>query len=263
METDPTYVVEKSMFMQNSFPYLEVRRPFILGTRQRIWKATIAHRFAELLHTKTGKLTRVYTQNIDGLYQQCTGIPVEKVVNVHGTLGAAACEACGNPADFDEFCNSVRENIKDIYQEDINAPRESTPVTCSSCGRAAVKPKTVLFGSSLPSEFFERGAEDMPKVDMLIVAGTSLVVSPANSLVYSVPDEAIRVVINKEPVGSELGIEYGPSAKRDYFAKGACDDIFLELMDHLGWLDDLATLIDELPSGSVDILQSKLKSRSN
>ena len=51
---------------KNQFPYLEVRKPFILGTREETWKATIAHRFAELLHTKTNKLTRVYTQNIDG-----------------------------------------------------------------------------------------------------------------------------------------------------------------------------------------------------
>jgi hypothetical protein len=41
MKLDPTYVVEKGMFMQNSFPYLEVRRPFILGVRDRKWKPTI------------------------------------------------------------------------------------------------------------------------------------------------------------------------------------------------------------------------------
>lgn len=41
MKMDPTYVVEKGMFMQNSFPYLEVRRPFILGVRDRKWKPTI------------------------------------------------------------------------------------------------------------------------------------------------------------------------------------------------------------------------------
>lgn len=33
MRLDPTAVVEKSLFLRNSFPYLEVRRPFILGTR--------------------------------------------------------------------------------------------------------------------------------------------------------------------------------------------------------------------------------------
>ncbi len=36
--------------------------------REKKWKATLAHRFVELLHKKTGKLTRLYTQNIDGRY---------------------------------------------------------------------------------------------------------------------------------------------------------------------------------------------------
>ena len=36
-------------------------------------------------------------------------------------------------------------------------------------------------------------------------------------------------VVNREPVGEELGIEYGPSASRDLFLPGDCDDIFAQL----------------------------------
>ena len=61
MRRDPTAVVMWEMFQTNAFPYLEVRRPFILGTRDQRWKATITHRFAELLHTKTNKLVRAAT----------------------------------------------------------------------------------------------------------------------------------------------------------------------------------------------------------
>jgi NAD-dependent deacetylase sirtuin 2 len=50
--------------------------------------------------------------------------------------------------------------------------------------------------------------EDMPGIDLLIVAGTSLVVSPANSIVRAVPDTTVRVIVNREPVGAELGIVY-------------------------------------------------------
>ena len=117
MKVDPTYVVERGMFFENSFPYLEVRRPFILGTRDHKWKATIAHRFAELLHKKTNKLTRVYTQNIDGLDRQCD-IPDDKIVNVHGTLSRASCESCGTEVDFEDFCKDVEQSIKDIYNID-------------------------------------------------------------------------------------------------------------------------------------------------
>ena len=93
MRQDPITVVMKDMFFQNAFPYLEVRRPFILGTRARKWKATLSHRFAELLHKRTGKLTRLYTQNIDGLDYQCE-LPSDKIVAVHGSIGRVACEGC-------------------------------------------------------------------------------------------------------------------------------------------------------------------------
>jgi len=113
MRYDPTNVVTWDMFRENQFPYMEVRRPFILGTRERKWKATIAHRFFELLHVKTKKLTRVFTQNIDGLDFQCEEIPLDKIVPAHGTIGKAVCEGCGEIADYDTFCNDVRTKIKD------------------------------------------------------------------------------------------------------------------------------------------------------
>ncbi|KAL7511168.1 hypothetical protein ACHAXN_011891 [Cyclotella atomus] len=239
MTMDPTYVVEKNMFLQNSFPYLEVRRPFILGVRDRIWKPTIAHHFASLLHSKADKLTRVYTQNIDGL-TNAVGLPDGKIVSVHGTIGKAGCESCGEDMDFDAFCSEVEVN-------------------CPSCGKATVKPKTVLFGSSLPAEFFDKASQDLPTTDLLIVAGTSLVVSPANSLAYNVPTNTVRVIVNNEPAGEELGIDYSPDAKRDFFARGDCDEVFLDLIGELGWIADLKELEDNLPRVSLELINAKYK----
>ena len=52
MARDPTCVVLKDMFLQNQFPYHEVRRPFILGTQRQQWKATLFHRFLEVLDNR-------------------------------------------------------------------------------------------------------------------------------------------------------------------------------------------------------------------
>ena len=38
----------KEMFFQNQFPYMEVRRPFILGVQSQQWKATLSHWFMTL-----------------------------------------------------------------------------------------------------------------------------------------------------------------------------------------------------------------------
>lgn len=255
MRYDPTEVVAWSMFAQNSFPYLEVRRPFILGTHQNQWKATIGHRFMELLHVKAKTLTRIYTQNIDGLDFQCDKIPCEKIIPVHGTICEASCEGCGTEMNYDVFCDMVRTNIKDIYDADSAAPTESKPIICPNCQRPLVKPKTVLFGRSLPVSFFENLEEDVSKLDLLLIIGTSLAVTPANSLVQAVPRKTIRVVVNKDPVGSELGIDFittdhNQGNKRDLFLQGDCDDVLLKLIMELGWLDDLNP--DVLPPSSAE-----------
>lgn len=249
MSQEPTYVVEKGMFTANQFPYLEVRRPFILGTKAKEWKATISHRFMELLHDH-GKLTRLFTQNIDGLDYQCD-VPHEKIVPVHGSLGRVSCEHCGAPCDFEQFCNDVQAKIKDIYGRDPLAPAESSNIACAECGQNQLKPSTVLFGGRLPPEFFQHVSSDLPSCDLLIIAGTSLVVAPANSVASRVPASTRRLVVNREPVGAELGIDYsGGDASRDVFSQGDCDESFLELIKKLGWLDELAAMHSKLPPES-------------
>ena len=83
-----------------------------------------------------------------------------------------------------------------------------------------MKPTTVLFGSELPERFFHTARADLPSTDLLVVAGTSLVVSPANSVVTRVRHDAVRLIVNNEPVGSDLGVEYGGDAF------GRRDDVF-------------------------------------
>ena len=256
---DPTLALDRGLFLQNPLPMLETKRSFILGTHEKRWRATLAHRFVELLHTRLGKLTRVYTQNIDGLEYQ-TSLPREKVVAVHGSMGAAACEVCGRAMDFDTFTEAIRTNIKDITNEDINAPRVSTPILCSTCNEPAVKPTIVLFRGSMPQEFHTRIVEDMPHVDLLIIIGTSLTVAPANSIVYRIPPTAIRLVMNDEPVGRRLGIDYSEPAKRDVWAKGQTDESCLDLAEKLGWLDDLELIVNDLPDSSAVLLRERLAS---
>ena len=150
MRMDPTNVVMKDMFFQNQFPYLEVRRPFILGIQQQQWKATLSHWFIKFLEEEA-LLKRVFTQNIDGLDYQ-TGISPALVTNVHGSLAQVSCEGCGHAMSFDDFCAKVRTNVKDIYKTDPTAPSESSNINCPRCNHALVKPNTVLFGGSLPTE---------------------------------------------------------------------------------------------------------------
>ena len=260
IEDDPTLALDKGMFLENPLPMLETKRSFILGTYEKKWKATLAHRFVELLHTKLGKLTRLYTQNIDGLELQ-TQLPKEKVVPVHGTMGAAACEQCGHEVDFDEFCTKIRTQIKDISGQDVDAPAQSTPIICDACDNPTVKPTIVLFRGSMPKEFHVKAAQDLPECDLLIIMGTSLTVAPANSLVYRIPPTALRMVMNNERVGRRLGIDYSENSIRDVWAHGYTDETCLNLAEKMGWLDDLAGNVDKLPESSANMLRERLAQR--
>jgi len=245
MKHDPTYVVNKRLFVANQLCYLELRRPFILGIAERKWKATIAHWFIDLCNKK-GLLRRLFTQNIDGLDFQ-TNVPENKIVGVHGTMGQVACEGCQASCTVESFNIKVRESIKDIYNIDPTAPKESKHIPCESCGKNLVKPKTVLYGGQLPSRFFDHLKEDFPNnVDLLIIAGTSLTVSPANHLSFSVSEETPRLIVNREKVGEELGIKYGPDATRDIFSNKDCDAVFLYLAFKLDWVDDLKENLDKI-----------------
>jgi len=197
----------------------------------------------------------LYTQNIDGLDFQ-TGIPNEKIVPVHGSLGEIKCESCQSMSTtYETFREQVKLKIKDIYEIDQDAPKESTPIPCPDCGKNGLKPATVLYGSSLPSRYFESVEQDFPDdVDMIIVSGTSFTVSPANFLVTRVEPTCPRIVINNEMVGQPLGIKYGTT--RDTFLGGACDEVYLELINQLGWLEDLKKYEDLLSPLGFELLQN-------
>jgi NAD-dependent SIR2 family protein deacetylase len=262
MRIDPTVALDQNLFLENPLPCLELNREFILGTCEQRWKATLAHRFVELLHTKTNKLVRLYTQNIDGLEDQCTRLPRDKVINVHGSMDRAECATCKSEGNATAFADQVRRQIKDLSRRDSLAPEESVAIDCAVCGCNTMKPAIVLFRSSLPKEFFEKLPGDTEEVDLLIVIGTSLRVAPANSLVWRVPKSALRVLVNREPEGMHLGMEFDPNeTKRDYFAQGDCDEVLLELMDRLGWLDDLAPLLEGelLPESSDRMLRGRIE----
>lgn len=199
---DPSCALEQTLFLENPLPCLELKRDFILGTWQKRWKATLAHRFVELLHSKTKKLARLYTQNIDGLEDQCTQLPTQKRLAVHGSMDRAECAVCGSSMDFDVFCRKVQLQIKDVSGRDPAAPEQSVPIVCPNCGKPTVKPAIVLFRSSLPRLFFDCIQEDVQGVDLLLILGTSLRVAPANSLVYRVPRSCLRVLLNLEAAGS-------------------------------------------------------------
>eukprot|EP01006_Ploeotia_vitrea_P030817 TRINITY_DN63144_c0_g2_i2.p1 TRINITY_DN63144_c0_g2~~TRINITY_DN63144_c0_g2_i2.p1 ORF type:complete len:334 (+),score=18.45 TRINITY_DN63144_c0_g2_i2:52-1053(+) len=248
MAEDPTAVVSWDLFRNNQLPYLELRRPFILSS----WKPTLGHWFVRAVED-AGKLTRLYTQNIDGLHYQC-GLNEDKIIAVHGTMATVSCEGCKAAYPIDEFKEVLQKNIRDIYNPE-NGPKESTGIPCKACGQRLVKPDTVLFGRSLPENFFSSAQEDLPSLDLLVILGTSLEVSPANSLVPYANQNCVRFVVNSTQVG-QAWLDYsGKPDGRDLWDSRSIDTVLWELAGELGWDDAMLKYSEHWADASKALLK--------
>jgi NAD-dependent deacetylase len=134
---------------------------------------------------KAGKLSRLVTQNIDGLHQKA-GNSAARMIEIHGSSLHAYCIDCERSHD--------REAIHaDLVAGVVEAPE------CSSCG-GPVKPSTISFGQAMPERETIEAFEAARTCDLIIVIGSSLLVYPVASL----PDEAVAagaplVIVNNEP----------------------------------------------------------------
>lgn len=124
----------------------------------RRYKPNITHKYLTKLE-KTGNLKAIITQNIDGLHQKAGS---KNVLEVHGTTYKCHCMDC-----------------KKEYNGDVIF--ESTGVPKCSCG-GIIRPNVTLYEEMLPEDFF-KARNEISKADLLIVAGTSLTVEPASSLI--------------------------------------------------------------------------------
>ena len=137
----------------------------------------VAHSFLKDLEDN-GKDVSIVTQNIDGLHQKAGST---KIYELHGTTIRNYCTEC----------YTYYENAELTLDED-GIPR------CANDG-AIVRPDIVLYEEGLDQEVVQKAVQALTEADMLIIAGTSLVVYPAAGLIdYFIGDSL--VVVNKTPI---------------------------------------------------------------
>ncbi len=117
----------------------------------------------------------ILTQNIDGLHQKAGS---SEVLELHGSIVKIKCTVC-------DFKDGIMTKFSEI------------PPLCK-CGNI-LRPDVVWFGESLPEEIWKHAIVQASQCDMMIIAGTSLVVSPANTLpIYAKQNNAYLIEINPE-----------------------------------------------------------------
>ena len=129
-----------------------------------------------------GSLMAVITQNIDGLHQEAGS---RRVLELHGTSRRVECLSCRAvlPAG----------DVQARLEAGCEVPR------CDACN-GLLKPATVSFGQSLPTEVLAEAFDLARGADLMLVLGSSLLVYPA----ASVPEQAVAsrvpvVIVNRDP----------------------------------------------------------------
>jgi NAD-dependent SIR2 family protein deacetylase len=122
---------------------------------------------------KLGKLKFLISQNVDNLHLK-SGIKPELLAELHGNITKLRCKSCETTIDASSNLNR-----------------------CPDCG-GTLGSSVVNFGQSLPRKDLELSYYHSRKSDLFVVAGSSLVVTPAAYM----PKEALRVgaklvIINK------------------------------------------------------------------
>ena len=121
-----------------------------------------------------GKLKAVITQNIDGLHQKAGS---KTVLELHGSIHRNYCLKCAHffPPEY---------------------IRDSEGVPKCPCG-GIIKPDVVLYEEGLDDATLRAAVRQLQQAELLIVAGTSLTVYPAASLLRFFRGRHI-VLINRD-----------------------------------------------------------------
>jgi len=142
-------------------------------------KPNPAHMAIFKLH-EMGLLKSVITQNIDGLHQG-SGLPDEKVIELHGSTCRIRCMRCNK-------ISSIHDAKKRLDSGDL-APE-------CECG-GYLKPDTISFGQAMPAEKVERAIKLSKDCNFFMVVGSTLIVQPASHMpVYAKNSKAFLAIIN-------------------------------------------------------------------
>ncbi|ADD42293.1 SIR2 family NAD-dependent protein deacylase [Stackebrandtia nassauensis] len=161
------------------------RRAWIRRREHEAWtvEPNPAHHALVTLEAR-GKLTKLITQNIDGLHQKAGQTPTN-VLEIHGNIFGVECLGC-------DATTTMRATLDRV------AAGEDDPA-CLSCG-GILKSSTIFFGQQLKTDVLYAAAESAQSCDLFLSVGTSLTVHPAAGLVDIALQSGARLVIcNAEP----------------------------------------------------------------
>ena len=174
--------VSPEMILSKTFFYLQPERFFDWYRKHMLYpdaKPNAAHRKLFELE-QADRLHGIVTQNVDGLHKAAGNI---RVYELHGSVRENYCMDCNASWPMEAI----------LHSEGI--PR------CGECG-GVIRPNVTLYGEPLEKYVCIGAIREITNADTLIVAGTSLAVEPAASMISHFRGKHL-VVLNRDPIPAE------------------------------------------------------------
>lgn len=181
---NPQELATPTAFMANPklvWDWYEYRRELVRGA-----KPNPGHFALATLEQKLPTVITI-TQNVDDLHEQAGS---KEVIHLHGNIAETKCfyNCQGSPT------------IVDLTQ--IEYDEDNTPPACPHCGRW-LRPNVVWFGEMLPQDAIADAFAMVQHVDVVLVVGTSGMVTPAAAL-PGMGKQAGATVIEVNPMDSGI-----------------------------------------------------------
>ncbi|WP_022892095.1 NAD-dependent protein deacetylase [Agromyces subbeticus] len=149
-----------------------------------------------------GVVTGVITQNVDGLHRRAGN---RHVIELHGSMDRVLCLTCGQHYARQAIAERLETLNPDIDLETAIRPAPDGDVevddvdamtipSCTVCG-GILKPDVVFFGEFVPSDTFQAAASLVQTADVLLVAGSSLVVNSGMRLIEQARRKRLPIVV--------------------------------------------------------------------
>jgi NAD-dependent SIR2 family protein deacetylase len=160
------------------------------------------HAVAEL--QRIGRISKVITQNVDGLHQAAGA---SDVVELHGGLDRTICLNCGDVASRGGLDERLREANPsfDAFIEQVNPDGDVeladdqlagfVMVSCLVCNAGPIKPDVVFFGETVPRARVDHCFQLVDEASALLVLGSSLTVMSGYRFVLRAAKRAIPIAI--------------------------------------------------------------------
>lgn len=151
---------------------------------------------------EAGLVSGIATQNVDDLHERAGS---QEVVHVHGQMHTVTCLDCGTTFSRERIAGEIEllnpwivvpEQVRMQPDGDveIDAAQDFEVPACPVCG-GMLKPDVVFFGEFVPPKTFAAARDVIAAGDVVLVAGSSLVVNSGTRLLEVARRSDVPIVI--------------------------------------------------------------------